>query len=276
VFANSIPTQLELSSQNNAQGPRGKGPRLGNSDHQALLAEALGISVEELEAAQQEAREAAIQQALDEGLITQEQADRMLAGEGRGFGPGGPGFHGPRGGDNGSIDQQALLAEALGISVDELTAAQQEAHEAAIQQALDEGLITQEQVDLMQAHEALKDYIDREALMAQALGISVDELQAAREEGKSMRELIDELGLDQAQVAEALQAAHEAAIEQAVADGVITQEQADLLQSEPGPGMGRPGFGGKGGFGGFGGPRDHMHPDRPQNDRGTSQESDTL
>jgi peroxiredoxin len=283
AFAASSTARLAPFNQTNAQGPRGFGPR-GNIDFQALLAEALGISVDELQAAQQQAREAAIQQALDDGLITQEQADRMQQSDGRRFGPGGPGFrgrggpdfHGPR---DGGIDHQALLAEALGISVDELQAAQKEAREAGLQQALDEGLITQEQVDLMQAHEALKDYLDKDALTAQALGISIDELQAAREEGKSMRTLLDELSLDRAQVAEAMQAAHQAAIEQAVTDGVITQDQADLLQNQDRPGFGGPGFGGKGGRGGFGGPHgphENANPDRFQNGDDAPAGSDSL
>jgi len=102
-------------------GPHGggHGPADGEA-HQEALAEALGISVEDLqsaaenstsfdellsnlgvtqeefEAAQQAAREAAIQQMVDDGTITQEQADQMLEG---GFGPrDGDGFHGPHGG----------------------------------------------------------------------------------------------------------------------------------------------------------------------------------
>lgn len=63
----------------------------GAGDMQALLAEALGISVEELEAAQQSAFEAYIAAAVDEGKITQEQADQILENDGfpaRGFGHG--------------------------------------------------------------------------------------------------------------------------------------------------------------------------------------------
>ena len=66
-------------------------PGFGASDMQALLAEALGISVEELEAAQQTAFEAYIAAAFDEGRITQEQADQILEADGypgRGFGHG--------------------------------------------------------------------------------------------------------------------------------------------------------------------------------------------
>jgi hypothetical protein len=49
---------------------------------QALLAEELGISVEELEAAHQAAFEAAIGIAVDEGKLTREQADQILEGDG--------------------------------------------------------------------------------------------------------------------------------------------------------------------------------------------------
>ena len=243
------------------QGHGFRGGAKGQIDHEALLAEALGITVEELQAAHEAAREAAIQQALDQGLITQEQADQLLNGErngprGRGWGHGGPrGKHGPFGAPS-NIDKEALLAEALGITVEELQAAHEAAREAGIQQALDEGLITQEEADLMAAHHALKDYLDKEALMAEALGITVEELQAARDEGKSHKELMEDIGLDKETVRQNMQTAHEAAIQQAVADGVITQEQADQILSGEGHGA----FGGPRGKGhfrggkGFGGP----------------------
>jgi len=164
------------------------------------------------------------------------------------------------------IDYEALLAEALGISVEELQAAQQQAYSAALDQAVENGDLTSEEADLMRAQQALKDYIDPEALQAEALGMTVEELQAAREEGKSMADLLEEQGLTAAEVRTALQAAYEDAIQQAVSDGVITQEQADLILSngfgmrglpglEPfGRGGGHGGHGGPGGFGEFGVP----------------------
>ena len=54
----------------------------GTGDMQVLLAEALGISVEELEAAQKAAFETFIAIAVDEGRITQEQAGQILEGDG--------------------------------------------------------------------------------------------------------------------------------------------------------------------------------------------------
>jgi hypothetical protein len=178
------------------------------------LAAALGISVDDLTAAYQKATEAAVQQALDEGLITQAQADLMRTGERFGMGM----HFGGRMLGSSSIDFQALLADALGITVEQLEAAQQTAHEARLAQAVADGKITQEQADLMQARRRLH----------------------TNENFRS-----------------SMQSAHQAAIAQAVADGVITQEQADqMLSGEFGMGRGMGGFGmhgGRGGMRGFGG-----------------------
>jgi hypothetical protein len=87
--------------------------------------------------------------------------------------------------------------------------------------------------------------------MAKALGITVEELQAARTEGKPLGVLIYELQLDPATVRTQMRTAFEEAIGQAVTDGVITQEQADQMLQGPGFGPGGPG--GRGGFGGRGG-----------------------
>ncbi len=103
----------------------------------------------------------------------------------------------------------------------------------------------------MRARQALMGTIDRGALEAQALGMTVEELQAAREEGKFIPDLIEEQGLTQEEFQEAVQAAYEQMINQAVADGVITQAQADLLLSaEAQPGHGMPPFGPGGAPGG--------------------------
>ena len=224
------------------------------AEHSQHLAEALGISVDELDAAQATVAEAAIAQAVADGLITQEQADRMAerAGDSGGRMPmmGGPG----RGGSEGSgIDHEALLASELGISVDELQAAQEEARQAGIDQAVADGNLTAEEADLMQAGHALREYIDHEAIMEDVLGLTMDELKAAREEGVSIKDLLAEQGLDREAIQEAMQSAHDDAIAQAVADGVITQAQADALSDGEGFG-GRGGiFPGAGGHGGRGG-----------------------
>jgi hypothetical protein len=226
-------------------GPGGPDGPLGG-DQEQYLADALGITVDELQAARAAANDAALDQAVANGDLTQEQADairtlRDLDADGRGgrFGRF-FGFHGPM-----DVDMDALLAAELGISVDELQAAREQASQAALDAAVANGDITQEQADLMQARRALKEAIDPEALTAQVLGISVDELQTAREAGTTREELLENAGLTAEEFRTALQSAYEAAVQQAVEDGVITQEQADQILANGGgfgPGFG-PGFG---------------------------------
>lgn len=236
---------------------RGGGP--GGPGNAEYLAEALGITVDELTAAQEQAQQAALQQLVDAGLLTEAQAEWLQERGGRlPFGLGEPG------GMENPVDREALLAEALGISVEELQAAQEQAFELGLEDAIANGNLTAEQADLMRAQRALKDYIDREALTAQALGISVEELQAARDEGTRIPDLLDELGLTAEEFRTTLQAAHEAALQQAVEDGVITAEQAEALQNAPGR---MPGFGGRGGRGGHpGGGRGGAFPQMPFGD----------
>src|SRR5690606_16339003 len=57
-------------------------PVAGDGAGKELLAEALGISVEELEAACEEVRQAVIAQAVEDGLITERQAERLREGRG--------------------------------------------------------------------------------------------------------------------------------------------------------------------------------------------------
>lgn len=207
--------------------------------------------------------------------------------------PMGPGPH--RGGHGfglaqGLIDHKAIMADALGITVEELEAAHAEGKRLpelvaelgldldtvranihaglteAINQAVTDGTITQAQADMMLQRLEMRtlahELIDMQAIVADALGITVEELEAARAEGKTIPQLIDELGLDRVEVRESIRAGREAAINQALAEGTITQEQADWLLNQGGRGAGR-GFGGPGGRGGhhgFGGDCPNMTP----------------
>ncbi|GAB4478752.1 MAG: hypothetical protein Kow00124_23540 [Anaerolineae bacterium] len=83
--------------------------------------------------------------------------------------------------------------------------------------------------------------------VAEALGLTLDELNAEIAVGKPMWQIAEEQGVDSAALAEAMQAGREAAIAQAVEDGVITQAQADWMLEHSG------GFGPGGCPGGFGG-----------------------
>lgn len=170
------------------------------------------------------------------------------------------GFGGRFGDDTSWLEN---LAEALGITVGELEDAQEKAYAASVADAVTAGQITQEQADQILAQHALKNYIDRQAILATALGMSVDDLEAALADGQSLVDLMVEQGIDSATLQTNARAAYETTVQQAVADGVITQAQADEILSGNGLDLfGRGGFGGghrgggrggRGGFHGFGG-----------------------
>jgi hypothetical protein len=248
----SLAAPLLAGSDLDGFGHRGWGPPRGDGQDLTILADALGITVEELEAAMEKVHIAAIENAVTEGQITQEQADKILEGDlgARGM-PllGRPGRKGPESGGY----HDALLADALGISVKELQTAREGARIAGVDQAIADGKITQEQADLMQAFTAIKGYIDRESLMAEAFGLSVEELQTAHEERLPISNLLEVLGLSAEDVRTAVQTAFEAAVQDALEDGVITQEQADLILNSDFAGRGFNGFEGMDGFRGRGG-----------------------
>ena len=184
------------------------------------LATALGIDVTKLQAAYSAANAEALKEAVSKGLITQAQADQITARGTNNRPIGGFGLTASNG-----IDYNAILANALGISTDQLQAAYTQAINTNLDNAVKAGTITQAQADLEKARNALA---------------NDSKFQAS------------------------LQSAYQTAIKQAVTDGVITQAQADqLLQNQTGKsgfpgllgGFGGNGFGGRGGFGprGFGG-----------------------
>jgi hypothetical protein len=83
---------------------------------------------------------------------------------------------------------------------------------------------------------------------AEALDMTTDELITALQSGKTLEELADEAGVELQDVQDAIQAAREVEmrerIEQAVADGTMTQEKADWLSEGLEKGfLDGPGFG---------------------------------
>ncbi len=65
--------------------------------------------------------------------------------------------------------------------------------------------------------------------IAEALGLTVEELQARLADGERLPDVAEALGVEWADVQEAIEAARVAQIEQAVADGDLTQEEADQI-----------------------------------------------
>jgi hypothetical protein len=127
----------------------GKGPNGGFTNQQ--LADALGITVDSLNTADQTAYSAALNDAVSKGLITQAQADQ-LSSKGTVF-PFGNRWDGWL--TQNGIDFNAYLADALDISVDSLKAAYLTAYNTNIDQMVTDGKLTQAQADLMKGHYAL-------------------------------------------------------------------------------------------------------------------------
>jgi formaldehyde-activating enzyme involved in methanogenesis len=164
----------------------GKGLNEGYTNQQ--LADALGITVDALNTAYQNAYSAALKDAVTKGLITQAQADQLTT-NGTVF----PfGNHWDNWLTQNGIDFNTYLANALGISVDALKTAHKTAYNANIDQMVTNGNLTQTQADLMKGEYALSNDSTFQSSM---------------------------------------QTAFTSAVNAAVTSGVITQAQADQILS---------------------------------------------
>jgi uncharacterized protein YecT (DUF1311 family) len=199
-------TSSSTSTVTNWMG--GKGPLGGYTNQQ--LADALGITVDALNTAYQNAYAAALKQAVTDGLITQAQADELTNnGSAFPFGNRWDSWLTQKG-----IDFNTYMADALGISVDALNTAYQTAYNANIDQQVTDGNLTQAQADLMKGRYALYNNSTFQSSM---------------------------------------QSAFTSAVNAAVASGVITQAQADQILSNSNN-LFTPGMGGMDMMGGHGGP----------------------
>jgi hypothetical protein len=68
--------------------------------------------------------------------------------------------------------------------------------------------------------------------LANTFGLTTDELNAELDSGKTLVELADEKGLERSALVAELENAHQAGLNQAVTDGILTQEQADAMLSQ--------------------------------------------
>jgi len=129
------------------------------------LATALGITVEDLTAAEQQAFTSAVDVALKAEYITDSQAETLKAGN--------PSFRSLyrylSETERAEFDQDVYLAEALGISESKLEEAYAAVKQARIDQMVADGTLTQEQADLQAAYEALRGSTSFESSMQQAM-----------------------------------------------------------------------------------------------------------
>ena len=137
------------------------------------------------------------------------------------------------------------LVEESGLDTTDFQTALQAARAEMLQQAVAEGNITQEQAEQMTDRQSElnvfghsgkggfglrdKDSTVWQTTLAEVLGIPVEQLEERLAGGETIRTLVEESGLDMAEVQTALQAARAEMLQQAVADGSITQEQAGRM-----------------------------------------------
>ncbi|RPI48142.1 MAG: hypothetical protein EHM56_14110 [Chloroflexi bacterium] len=152
--------------------------------HEAI-ASALGIGGDEYDAAVDTARQQVLDEAVSEGVLTEEQAERMSERLAEGVGPGGMGGFGGRGG---------MMGRRGGFG----------------------GMMAGSQSSLL-------------SVAAEELGLTVEELTAELQDGKTIADVASENGVEPQAVVDAFVAQRADWLAQAVADGRISQEQADWM-----------------------------------------------
>jgi hypothetical protein len=106
---------------------------------------------------------------------------------------------------------------------------------------------------------------------ADALGIDAKEVETSLSEGKTMQEIASENGISDEEFQNFFINVHKAALTKAVADGVITQEQADWMLNQVNQGQAY-GFGGMPCDGGYGRGRWSQSSGQGWNDQPASQQ----
>jgi uncharacterized protein (DUF433 family) len=170
----------------------------------------------------------------------------------------------------------AEIAEAQGVSPQEIEDAAIAEAESRLQEGVDNGRLTEEQMEQMldRLAEELPERLEQPweppgpidgafghfgegfwaayDAVADTLGLTPDELFAELHDGKTLTEIADDQGVEMEEIREALEEARieakKQAIEQAVEDGRMSREQADWLiegleegfvPGRRGPGRGR-------------------------------------
>ena len=121
------------------------------------------------------------------------------------FGGGGPA--GGAGGPGGSVDVSSVATE------DELVALVQDAY-------------GDPSLDLHRGHRPVEDVLDA------VLGITHEELHVRMEAGQGLAEVAEDLGIDPQELIDGMVAKYGVAIDTLLADGTITQEEADQYQAD--------------------------------------------
>ncbi len=134
------------------------------------------------------------------------------------------------------------LAEAQGVDPEEIISLFLTQAEERLDYLVDQGRLTQEEAQaiLEELEEHARWFLENSVMMgygwgyggllgvaAEVLGISVEELVEELSQGKTLAEIAEERGVDPQAIVDAFVAQVEEALEQAVADGRLTREQAE-------------------------------------------------
>lgn len=147
------------------------------------------------------------------------------------------------------------IAEILGISVDDYDAAVEQAQDQVVDEALAEGWLTEEQAELFQwrmdrapttrmpglgpdmgklGHHLIGGGDGLVSIAADEMEMSLTDLLTEIEDGKSIADVAEEKGVDTQTIVDAYLAQIQEKLDEAVAEGNMTQTQADyrLQQAE--------------------------------------------
>lgn len=134
------------------------------------------------------------------------------------------------------------FAANLGVSQDKVTEALEATKKQMIDEAVQQGKLTQEQADKMKSDKGLGFFGFGHGRghgfvgpggnpddAAKVLGISADQLKTLLQSGKKIEDIVTEHGMTMDQFREKMQELKKEAISKAVSDGKLTQEQADKM-----------------------------------------------
>ena len=210
--------------------------------------ESLNITEEQYDAAKDSAKEAYNAEMVALGWATAEEAaeaneDDKWVRIGRGQ------YY------KGILDKDDFMADALGVTDAQWEAAEEASFDAKLAERVESGRYTEEEAADKEALHDFKQSIDKDAVLAEAMGISLSDLAAARSANTSYDDLLDSLSITDDEVDANKDAIMQGLVEDAVEDGTLTPEQAEDALSRRGRGNrdGRRGGGRNGGPEGEGG-----------------------
>lgn len=137
----------------------------------------------------------------------------------------------------------STILDEQGLTEEELRAAITDEQTAAIQSAVKDGSMSQDEADWLIQHMPEASTVDlavdplgtslMHQAVADALGLSVEELDRQMwQDGMTLWDIVDAQGMTHEELQTALMEAHGQVVQQALADGLITPKQAEILAGQ--------------------------------------------